>query len=41
MTNTNETETQYLSSVHGLTDQIKNAAETPLEECMPEDDVEW
>lgn len=41
MANTNETETQYLSSVPGLTDQIKKAAETPLEECVLEDDVEW
>lgn len=34
-------ETLYLGSVPGLTDQIKKAAETPLEECIPEDEVEW
>ena len=34
-------ETMYLNSVPGLVDEIKAAAAEPLEECVPEDEVEW
>lgn len=34
-------ETLYISSVPGLADEIKKAGETPLSECVPEDEVEW
>lgn len=34
-------ETLYLSSVPKLADEIKEAGETPISECVPEDEVEW
>lgn len=34
-------ETVYLSSIPGLVDEIKVAAAEPLEECVPEEKVEW
>ena len=34
-------ETMYLNSVPGLVDEIKAAAAEPLEECVPENEVEW
>lgn len=34
-------ETLYISSVPGLADEIKEAGNTPLEDCVPEDEVCW
>lgn len=34
-------ETLYLSSVPGLAEEIKKAAAEPLEDCTPEEKVEW
>lgn len=34
-------ETLYISSVPGLTSEIKEAGKTPLNECVPEDEVVW
>lgn len=34
-------ETLYLTSVSGLADEIKKAGDTPISECVPEDEVEW
>lgn len=34
-------ETLYLMSVPGLTESIIAGGQTPLDECVPEDEVEW
>lgn len=34
-------ETLYLMSVPGLTESIINGGNTPLEDCLSEDEVEW
>jgi len=34
-------ETLYICSVPGLSEDIKEAGKTPLEECLSEDEVEW
>jgi len=34
-------ETLYLNSVPGLADSIIAGGNTPLEECIPEGEVEW
>lgn len=34
-------ETLHISSVPGLSDEIKAAGKTPIEECIPENEVEW
>lgn len=34
-------ETVYLSSMPGMKDKIVEGLNTPLEECLPEDEVKW
>lgn len=34
-------ETLYLSSLPGMRDQITEGLQTPLKDCIPEDEVEW
>ena len=34
-------ETLYLMSVPGMAESIVAGGNTPLEECVPEDEVEW
>lgn len=34
-------ETVYLSSIPGLKEEIVKGLEASLEECIPEDEVEW
>ena len=34
-------ETLYISSVPGLVSEIKKAGETPIEDCVGEDEVIW
>lgn len=34
-------ETVYLSSMPGMRDKIVEGLHTPLEECLPEDEVKW
>lgn len=34
-------ETLYLNSVPGLAESIVSGGNTPLEECLSEDEVEW
>ncbi|WP_024469691.1 type II toxin-antitoxin system Phd/YefM family antitoxin [Treponema pedis] len=34
-------ETLYLNSVPGMYDSLKKGMETPLENCMSENDFEW
>ncbi len=34
-------ETLYLNSIEGMSQSIIKSGETPLDECIPEDMVEW
>ena len=34
-------ETIYLNSIPGMADSIREGGETPIEECVPEDEVDW
>ena len=34
-------ETLYLTSIPGIKEQLLEGKNTPLEECVPEDEVEW
>lgn len=34
-------ETLYLNSIEGMAETIINGAQTPIEDCIPEDMVEW
>ena len=34
-------ETLYLNSIPGLAESIMEAAQTPVDACVPEEDVEW
>lgn len=34
-------ETLYLNSIPGMYDSLRSGMETPLEECVSEEDVEW
>ena len=34
-------ETNYINSIPGLADQIIASEAIPLEECIPEDEVQW
>ncbi len=34
-------ETLYLSSIPGMKEKIVKGLNTPLDECVPEDEVEW
>ena len=34
-------ETIYLNSVPGMVESIRKGMETPIEDCVPEEDVEW
>ena len=34
-------ETLYLSSIPGMKEKIVEGLKTPLEDCIPEDQVEW
>lgn len=34
-------ETLYLHTIPGMVDSIIKGGNTPLEECIPEDEVEW
>ena len=34
-------ETVYLNSIPGLVESIKKGMETPIEDCVSEEDVEW
>ncbi len=34
-------ETLYLSSISGLKEEIIEGMNTPIEECIPSDEVEW
>lgn len=34
-------ETLYLNSIEGMSESIIKGGETPLDECIPEDMVEW
>ena len=34
-------ETMYLNSVPGMPESLLKGKETPLEECISENDVEW
>ncbi len=34
-------ETLYITSIPGLAQEIKQAAQTPIDECIPEDEVMW
>ena len=34
-------ETVYLNSIPGMVESIKKGLETPIEDCVSEEDVEW
>lgn len=34
-------ETVYLNSIPGMVESIKKEMETPIEDCVSEEDVEW
>lgn len=34
-------ETIFLNSIPGMTDKILNGGQTPLDECLSEEEVEW
>ncbi len=34
-------ETIYLNSLPGMVESLREGMETPLEDCVPEEDVEW
>lgn len=34
-------ETVYLNSIPGMVESIKKGMETPIEDCVSEEDVEW
>lgn len=34
-------ETVYLSSMPGMKEEIAEGLKTPIEECIPEDEVKW
>ena len=34
-------ETIYLNSIPGMAESIRVGGETPIEECVPEDEVDW
>ena len=34
-------ETIYLNSIPGMAESIREGGETPIEECVPEDEVDW
>ena len=34
-------ETVYLNSIPGMVESIKKVMETPIEDCVSEEDVEW
>ena len=34
-------ETLYLNSIPGLAESIMEAAQTPIDSCVPEKDVKW
>ncbi|MEE3453869.1 type II toxin-antitoxin system Phd/YefM family antitoxin [Dialister sp.] len=34
-------ETLYLASVPGMVDSIREGGETPIEDCIPEEEVDW
>lgn len=34
-------ETVYLNSIPGMVESIKKGMETPIEDCVAEEDVEW
>ena len=34
-------ETLYLMSVPGMADSIREGGETPIEECLTENEIEW
>ncbi len=34
-------ETNYINSVPGLTEKIIAGTNTPVQECVPEDEVQW
>lgn len=34
-------ETLYLSSISGMKEEIIEGMNTPIEECIPSDEVEW
>jgi prevent-host-death family protein len=34
-------ETNYINSIPGLAESIIASGDTPLEDCIPEDEVEW
>lgn len=34
-------ETLYLNSIEGMAESIIDGAKTPVEDCIPEDMVEW
>jgi hypothetical protein len=34
-------ETLYLSSIPGMKEKIVEGLKTPLEDCIPEDQMEW
>ena len=34
-------ETIYLNSIPGMVESIKKGMETPIEDCVSEEDVEW
>lgn len=34
-------ETVYLNSIPGMAESIQEGMNTPIEECIPEEDIEW
>ena len=34
-------ETLFLDSIPGMTESVRKGLETPVEDCIPEDMVEW
>lgn len=34
-------ETLYLASVPGMVDSIREGGETPIKDCIPEEEVDW
>ena len=34
-------ETIYLNSIPGMAESSRKGGETPIEECVPEDEVDW
>ena len=34
-------ETLYLASVPGMVESIREGGETPIEDCIPEEEVDW